>query len=126
MKTVLLIILSASLVASATYWAIERIRNLQLELSAQLNRSEALEVKMVRQASDFAAQQLALEGVKQSLAKAIAERDKFRQSFRGFNERLARDPETAECKMNRASAKVANRLAEATGGEGVDTPVECD
>ena len=114
------------MIGAGAWFGIARMHGLQQSLAAEVSRSEALTVKLTTELKHSAQQRAAIDAMRDSLDRVIAERETFRKSFLGFNERLAADPEKAECRINRASAKVANRIAKSTGGFGVDTPIECD
>ncbi len=126
MKAFLVLALFLIVIAGAGYFTQRHIQSLQAEIAAQELLSDGLSAKIEQTTLHYERQLTDLNTLREERDKAIAERDHYRRAFQGFNERLLADPVDSECRINRASDKVANRIAHATGGQEIENPLECD
>ena len=100
---------------AACWWLHDKSDRLQANNSELTTALEASERKYELEAEEAEAAREALETLGEVHEEAEKERRRYAESFRNFNERLVSD-EDIESRIGRASCKVGQRLAEATGG----------
>ena len=124
MKIVLVFILMA--VASGGVYGVNKYTSLVAQNQALTIAKETLEERIAIMEENHTATLEDLSIVQEKFQKAIAEREKYKRSFKGLEARLLQDPADTECRINRASAKILNRLVESSGGTMEIEPVECE
>ena len=126
MKSILIAALFLTVLAGVGWYGYQRVDSLESALANSEAKANGLNTQLVEITQHYEQQEIALASLREERDAALKERDHYRRSFRGFNERLLVDPQDSECRINRASAKVSNRIATASGGAEVETPVECE